>query len=239
MLDNEKESMKKIIPSNYPRIQHIHGSKMIDAEDRLLNRREQDWLTVKTRTKTDIVIVTEKVDGCNVGVLRFGRKLIPILRKGYDVRTNSNEWIRAFYNFVQERRSRFLRLLNDGERVCGEWMIKTHTIRYRMRHEPFITFDLISDTHRDRYLNAKHRLEANGFTTAGLVHYGTAIPVGVALNMLGEGFHGAEVGPEGIVYRYEGDGGWLFNGKYVANPNVGNNELFRSNMDTRLMNKWR
>lgn len=229
----------KVINSNYPTIQHIKGSKMIDNADKLLNEREQDWLTVKTRTKDDIVIVTEKVDGCNVGVLRRGEELIPIVRRGYNVLTNPLDWIKEFHRFVDERKQRFLDLLNDGERVCGEWMIKTHTLRYKMKHEPFICFDLISNTYRDRYLNAKHRLEANGFVTAGLVHYGTAIPAKTALEMLGDGFHGIVGGPEGIVYRYESKDGFLFSGKYVSNPLVGDSDMFHRNMDNGTMNQWK
>jgi len=212
---------------------------MISDADKLLDQREQDWLTIKTRSINDVAIVTEKVDGCNVGVLRRGSELFPIVRKGYDVLSNPLDWIKEFHNFVNERRDRFLDLLNDGERVCGEWMVKTHTLRYRMKHEPFICFDLISDKYRDRYLNAKHRLEANGFVTAGLVHYGTAIPTDEAIQMLGNGFHGVIGVPEGVVYRYENKDGFVFSGKYVSNPLVGNTEIFRQNIDSGIMNRWK
>lgn len=212
---------------------------MINDADRLLDKREQDWLTVKTQSQKDVVIVTEKVDGCNVGVLRQGDNLIPLLRKGYCVKSNPLEWIKKFEGFVKLRKERFLSLLNNGERVCGEWMVKTHTLSYKMTHEPFICFDLINETYRDKYLNAKLRLETNGFTTAGLIHYGTAIPIETALTMANDGFHGATNGIEGIVYRYENKNGFVFSGKYVSNPLVGNNEVFRNNMDSGIMNKWK
>lgn len=229
----------KVINSNYSSIQHLYGSKMICDDDKLLNQREQDWLTVKTRSIKDIVIVTEKVDGCNVGVLRRGNELLPIVRKGYNVLSNPLDWIKAFDNFVREREERFLNLLNDGERVCGEWLIKTHTLQYKMKHEPFVCFDLISGIQREKYLTAKSRLEANGFITAGLVHYGTAIPVNIALEMLSNGFHGVIGEPEGIVYRYEDKNGFVFCGKYVSNPLVWNTEIFKQNIDSMLMNKWK
>jgi len=112
-------------------------------------------------------------------------------------------------------------------------------LRYKMKHEPFICFDLISDKYRDRYLNAKHRFEANGFVTAGLVHYGTAIPTDEAIQMLGNGFHGVTGEPEGVVYRYENKDGFVFSGKYVSNPLVGNTEIFRQNIDSGIMNQWK
>lgn len=221
----------KVLNRNYPSIQHLQGSKLIDDRYKMLDMREQEYLTVKTRNKSDIVIVTEKVDGCNVGVIRNGDNLIAVSRKGYNVTTSPFAFIREFDEFVQARKERFMSLLNDGERVCGEWMVKTHTLRYKMKHEPFICFDLISDSYRDRYSNAKSRLEINGFTTAGLVHYGTAIPVNVALEMADDGFHGVLDGIEGVVYRYESKDGFICSGKYVSNPLVGNKELFNENID--------
>ena len=231
----------KIINRNYGSIQHLPMSKMISDQDKLLPIREVEWLTVKTRVPSDVVIVTEKVDGCNVGVLRNKRKLYPIIRKGYDVRTNPYEWIREFADFVEVNKDRFVKLLNDGERVCGEWMVKTHTLSYNMKHEPLICFDLINGSYRDSYLNAKHRLEANGFVTAGLVHYGSAIPIEYATKMLGSGFHGALNEPEGVVYRYENkETGYVFSGKFVSNHLVGENDLFHKNIDDEsLRNKYR
>ena len=229
----------KIIPSNYPTILHLPGSKFRDSGDRCIGEQEVNWLTVKTRSPGDLVIVTEKVDGCNVGVLKKHGALYPIIRKGYDVRTNQFDWIQAFAKFVEENRLRFLYLLSDGERVCGEWMIKTHTIEYHMPHEPFICFDIIQGNDRVRYLTAKRRLELAGFTPAGLVHAGAAISTADALTKLGRGFHGAVGAPEGVVYRYESPQyGYLFSAKFVSNPLVGDQELLHRNIQAGLMNTW-
>ena len=230
----------KIIPRSYGYIQHLSGSKMIDAADKLIAPREESFLTVRTNTIKDIVIVTEKVDGCNVGVLRQGDDLIPILRSGYDVRSNPLAWIQRFAGFVHDRADRFMALLEDGERVCGEWMIKTHTLRYRMKHEPFIVFDIIAGNERRRYTDIARMAAQCGFVSAGLVHMGMAIPVETALKMLGDGFHGAQDGVEGVVYRYESPLGWQFNAKYVSNPLVGDQELFKRNTeDERAFNKYK
>lgn len=230
----------KIIPSNYPTIQHLPGSKMRDISDRSLGEQEVGWLTAKARSPEDTVIVTEKVDGCNVGVVRQGDALYPIIRKGYDVRTNQFEWIQDFAKFVEKNEKRFLHLLSDGERVCGEWMVKTHTIQYIMPHEPFICFDLIKGTERSRYLDACERLQRDEFVCAGLVHCGEAISTEMAITRLGGGLHGAKGAPEGVVYRYESaEHGWLFSAKYVSNPLVGDQELLRKNIENNIMNSWR
>lgn len=230
----------KIIPTNYPSIQHLPHSKMRDSGDRYIDKREADWVTVKTKTAADVVIVTEKVDGCNVGVLRKGGTLNPISRKGYPISSAPYNWMRSFEEFVRDRRDRFMELLEDGERVCGEWMVKTHTLRYALPHEPFVAYDIIKGNTRDRYMHVCDRLCACDFVSAGLVHYGVAIPTEIAVSLMAEGFHGVIGSPEGVVYRYESaEHGWLFSAKYVCNPIVGDQELFKRNTESNLMNTWK
>lgn len=230
----------KVIPSNYPSISHLPGSKYRDDDDSAIGAQEVEWLTVKTQRPEDLVVVTEKVDGCNVGVLRRGNSLYPIVRKGYDVRTNQFDWIRDFAKFVDKNRLRFLYLLSDGERVCGEWMIKTHTIRYDMPHEPFVCFDIIRDNRRVRYQTLQERLRRSSFTPVGLVHSGGAISPERAIELLGSGFHGAVGAPEGVVYLYESkEHGWLFSAKFVSNPLVGDQKLLDKNIQDNIMNTWK
>ena len=62
----------KVIPSNYPSISHLPGSKLRDKSDRTIGEQEATWLTVQTRHPDDLVVVTEKVDGCNVGAFGTG-----------------------------------------------------------------------------------------------------------------------------------------------------------------------
>ncbi len=220
----------KIIPSSYPSIKHLPGSKMINNQDKLLREQEVSWMTVKTRTPRDIVIVTEKIDGMNASVLRKGDELYPLGRKGYDVRSSVIEWIQSFGDYVNDHRHMFMHLLSDGERVCGEWMIKTDTLKYKLPDQPFIAFDLINGNYRDSYFNFVQRIESVGMEHTGLVHMGAAIPTCIAMQLLGEGFHGVEDGkPEGVVYRYENkDTGYVCSGKYVANQKLGKDEFFRA-----------
>jgi hypothetical protein len=178
------------------------------------------------------------VEAMNAAVLRQGDLLYPLVRKGYDCRTNDHEWIKAFANFVDANTERFLRLLTDGERVCGEWMVKTHTLSYKLPHEPFIAFDLIEGTERKRYFDFRNRVLAEGFVITGLVHLGEAISAQAALDMLGNGYHGVVGEPEGLVYRYEDSrNGFVCSGKYVSNPLLGDEILFRANEP--LFNKWK
>lgn len=174
-----------------------------------------------------------------MGVLRQGDTLLPVMRKGYDVRTSPYSWLQSFAGFVQQNQDRFLSLLSDGEGVCGEWMIKTHTLSYDMPHEPFICFDIINGTCRERFDDLQKRLREHGFTCVGLVHDGSAITTAEAMRELGRGFHWVIGQPEGVVYRYENvERGWMFNAKFVSNPLIDNEELFKQNTEGNIINTW-
>ncbi|MDR0935862.1 MAG: RNA ligase family protein [Oscillospiraceae bacterium] len=239
-MDKENHGVK-IIARNYAEIKHLRGSKMIDDRDSLIGEMQEDWLIGRRRMpSTDLVIVTEKVDGANVGVLRLGDKLHAVSRKGYDVLTSPYEWLQEFDYFVGNNRERFMNLLNEGERICGEWLVKTHTLRYKLKSEPFLVFDIISGSERASYFEIVKRAREQGFTTAGLIHAGEAIPPEIALKLMGKGYHGV-IGdePEGVVYRYETSGKFQFSAKFVSNPLVGNEELFKANMNSNLRNNYK
>jgi len=228
----------KVIPRAFASVQHLPGSKMINNEDKLLGAEQVKWLTVRRRVSRDIVIVTEKVDGMNGSVLRRGDLLHPLIRKGYDCRANPLPWINDFAHFVQVNSERFMAVLEDGERICGEWMIKTHTLSYKLSHEPFIAFDIIKGSERLPYLEFIMRVRKGSFVTAGLVHMGEAIAPEMALQLLGGGYHGVVGEPEGLVYRYEDSKNrYICSGKYVSNPLMSNDELFCTNES--YFNKWK
>ena len=128
-------------------------------------------------------------------------------------------------------------LLADEERVCGEWMIKTHSLFYKLPHEPFVVFDIIKSAvkqKRPSFAEIIERCEKQGFTTVGLVWAGGAIPVDEALQKLGGGFHGCRSVPEGLVYRYERDGTFEMSAKYVSNLSVGGDFM----NDEDAYNEW-
>lgn len=137
-----------------------------------------------------------------------------------------------FANYVEDNKEKFLVLLHDGERLCGEWMIKTHTISYHLKTDPFIVFDIIdSDNKRLKYDDFVY-LTDRLFTRAGLLHIGEAVPTDVIIKILGEGYHGAIGSPEGVVYRYETEDRYVCSGKFVSNPLIGNKEAFKADDDT-------
>ena len=229
----------KVIPRNFGNIKHLTGSRLKDSGDTLLEESIQPYFTEKLQfPKRDKIYVTEKIDGANVGVYKSGGKLHPIMRKGYDVRTSEWGFIKQFADFVSDNTDRFDALLVDGERVCGEWMIKTHSLFYILPHDPFIVFDIIKGVEkptRSKFSDIQERCQFNGFTTSTVIHEGDAISVADALALLGNGFHGCQTAPEGLVYRYERDGTFEMSAKFVSNLNVGGDFM----NDESAYNRWK
>ena len=52
----------KVIPSNYPSIAHLPGSKLRRSDASAIGEQEVRWLTVQTQRPEDLVVVTEKVE---------------------------------------------------------------------------------------------------------------------------------------------------------------------------------
>lgn len=230
---------EKVIPRSYGQIKHLPGSKMINDEDKLIGKQEISLLCERRRDPSDRVIITEKIDGMNSAVLKKDNKLYPLVRHGYDVRTSNVPWIRAFAKFVEINGDRFMNMLQDGQRCCGEWMIKTHTIRYKLPHEPFVPFDIIdSNNNRLLYNEFYDLVKFYKFTPTGLVHIGESIPPEIALSIMGHGYQGAIDGiPEGIVYKYESfSSGYVCSGKFVSHPDVGNVNIFNENINNPIYN---
>ena len=228
----------KIIPRNYGNIKHLTGSRMKDSGDTLMEEAIQPFFTQQLQfSKRDKLYVTEKIDGANVGVLKRSGKLYPLMRKGYDVRTSEYSFIRQFAEFVADNTARFDALLANDERVCGEWMIKTHSLFYKLPHEPFVVFDIIKSEAKQKRPSFSEIIERcghQGFPTVGLVWTGGAIPIDEALQKLGGGFHGCLSAPEGLVYRYERDGTFEMSAKYVSNLSVGGDYM----NDDNSYNEW-
>ena len=174
--------------------------------------------TVKTRDKHDIVIVQEKLDGGNVGVAKVNGEILAITRAGYMAYTSPYETHWVFEKWVMQNVKRFDALLNEGERVCGEWLYHAVGTRYNLPHEPFVAFDIMIGQKRVSIFTASKRLCHHNFTMPYTYHVGDAISLHEAIWLLGDaGGHGAMDKPEGLIYRVERKGEVDFLCKYV-NP---------------------
>lgn len=188
---------------NYGSIGHLPGSKMGNG-DRTCDVGQAKIATSQKRDKHDRIIIQEKLDGANVGVALLNGILYPLTRAGYLAAESSLEQHWRFAQWVFSQQDRFLAVLKEGERVCGEWLLQAHGTRYVLPHEPFVVFDLMTGNTRTPYAEFLRRLQPGDFVTPKVIHQGDALSIEKTLRLLGNyGFHGALNPVEGAVWRVE------------------------------------
>lgn len=194
--------MKPLGGKNYGSIPHLPGSRMGPADHHVHDGQER-ICNVKVRDKHDLIIVQEKLDGSNVGVAKVDGEIVSLSRAGYLARTSKYEQHHKFADWVDENKRRFADLLYEGERIVGEWLLQAHGTRYKLPHEPFVVFDLMTGkiraTHQELFERA-----GGSFTLPHIAHIGGALSIADAMAELGEyGKHGAIEPIEGAIWRVE------------------------------------
>lgn len=124
-----KSQQKPLGRKNYGHIPHLEGSRMGPADHKCSDGQAR-IATVQVRDKHDEIFLQEKSDGSNVGVARIGDQLHPLTRSGYPAITSSFLQHKCFHNWVFENVERFMDVLEDGERLVGEWLMQAHGTRY-------------------------------------------------------------------------------------------------------------
>ena len=218
----------KVIPRNFGHIQHFTGSKMIDAEDKLMDVSAQIYFTYCKRCTADDVIVTEKIDGMNAGVVKKNGLLYPINRKGYDVRTMgiicddaillADTWA----TWVDERYDILNDILNEGERLVFENAIMQHTLLYKFKCDPvFLLAKYNENNEKVNYDTVTDIAKKYNLNQPPLLARGIAVDPEVIIRQYPNGLVGSKDGIEGVVYVYEHNGKFESSGKFVSNPKMG------------------
>ncbi len=180
---------------------------------------QEEICTNRLRDRHDLIIVTEKLDGSNVGVALVEDKILALGRAGYLASTSKFEQHQLFAVWVRENEERFRAALLPGERIVGEWLAQAHGTRYRLRHEPFVVFDLMEGEKRLPWAKIEELGEL--FTVAHVIQKGGPVSVGLGFEALGEhGAHGAIDPVEGMVWRVERKGEFDFMAKFVRPDKV-------------------
>ncbi|MBS1248900.1 MAG: hypothetical protein MAG431_00470 [Chloroflexi bacterium] len=188
---------------NYGHIPHLPGSRM-GPGDHSCPEGQARIATLKARDRHDDIIVQEKLDGSNVGVARLGDNIYPLGRAGYLASTSPFEQHRFFSNWAYENFHRFMAVLEDGERLAGEWLMQAHGTKYKLIHEPFVAFDILVESTRMPFDEFSSRVEKGDFVTPALLHRGEPFSIENAMKKLDTyGFHGAQEPVEGAVWRVE------------------------------------
>lgn len=173
----------------------------------------------RLRDRDDLVIVTEKLDGSNVGVAFVDDKILALGRSGYLAQTSQYEQHQLFAAWVREREERFRAALQPGQRIVGEWLAQAHGTRYKLHHEPFVVFDLMEGEKRLPWAKLEELGEL--FVLPHVVQKGGPVSVGLGFEALGKyGAHGAIDPVEGMVWRVERKGEFDFMAKFVRRDKV-------------------
>jgi hypothetical protein len=199
---------------SYGHIAHLPGSRT-GPRDHHISEGQAKICCLKTRDKHDLVIVQEKLDGSNVGIAKIRGEIIPLIRAGYKAITSRFEMHRLFHQWVTERETLFQKLLSEGERCCGEWLLQAHGTRYNLPHEPFVAFDIMHGQERKTWNEVEARCAELEVKTAYTPHKGGPLSIRSATELIGAGQHGAIDPVEGAVWRVERKGTVDFLAKYV------------------------
>ena len=174
----------------------------------------------KIRDKHDCVIVQEKLDGSCCAVAKVNGEIIPLGRAGWRAVSSQYEQHQIFHRWVLDHWQRFHDLLNEGERIVGEWLAQAHGTRYNLWHEPYVPFDLMIEDKRTPFEEFKARL-GGAFTLPFTLSIGPPMGIEAALAAIQEKNHHAALDPiEGVLYRVERQGRVDFLAKFVRPDKV-------------------
>ena len=207
-------SAKPLGRKAYGSIGHLTSSRLGPA-DHHVDPGQSDICTVRP-VKGKTVWVQAKLDGSCCAVAKVGGEIVPLVRAGY--RAESSRFVQhhLFAIWVRANADRFDVLLDEGERVVGEWLALAHSTRYRLDgRSPFVPFDLMVGVHRTVFDVFAGRVCQVGLPVPSTVA-GPMLPE-VALTTVDH--YGAD-NPEGVVYRVESGGRVDFLAKWVRSDKV-------------------
>lgn len=202
----------------YGSIGHLPSSRMGPA-DHHVDPGQARICTERPR-RGDLVVVQEKLDGSCVAVAKLDGEIVPLIRAGYRALDGHHEFQRHFHQWAVAHADRFDALLDEGERVVGEWLGLAHGTIYLALPAPFIAFDIMVGYRRAVASEVARRCTGAGIEVVPTLAATTAgVPVADAVDLLGAGRYAPAPGdgPEGVVYRVERGGEVDFLAKWV-NP---------------------
>ncbi|CAK5265968.1 unnamed protein product [Mycena citricolor] len=178
------------------------------------------------------VVITEKVDGANMGFWLSPARELRIQNRSHYVSPASHEQFKKLGLWVDTHRNALVRVLGRDAHfpsryvLYGEWLAATHAIPYETLPDRFLAFDLYdrrTDTWASRAALAA-LLHDTAFHLVPLLYEGP-MPVDAQLReMVGRGslFYAGRV--EGVYVKGERDGVVVSRGKVVRADFIAGNE---------------
>lgn len=211
------KNIKPLGFKNYGSIPHLSSSKLGEG-DHYIHIGQEEILTKKARDKHDTILSFEKYDGSNVGICKKNNKIYAITRSGYEAKTSPYKQHHKFSEWVYKEENMFLAMLNEGERIVGEWLIEPHGLLYNITGDPIVFFDYFDGAgKRILYNDLKAILFDFGLKVARLLSNGNPKSLNELLPILNKKtkYTESQDDPEGIVFRVERKGNVDFLAKWV------------------------
>ncbi len=221
----------------YESIGHFAKSRL-GPKDKHISPNIEKSMTFELPNQQSLVIVQEKLDGSNVCVVKKDGKLIALSRNGFDCASSNQIQHLAFNEFMHHYYVTFDRLLQEGDRIVGEWLMLAHGTKYTVAHplELFVAFDLFSSRYGEARVKISEppihcpplvtrapflefiRRVSPFFRTPHVIHMGGACSVGRAERLMSASHPNYDY--EGFVYRIEESGVFKSMAKYVKHDKV-------------------
>jgi len=209
--------MKPLNRKNYGSIPHLSNSKL-GIGDHFIEKGQERILTEKVRDRHDEVLVFEKYDGSNVGIGKIDNRIVALTRSGYTAKTSPYKQHHLFSDWVYKNVMKWMDILENGERITGEWLAQAHGLKYNIEVEPIVFFDHFNaENQRSQFDYLGELAIMHGLQLPRMLHRGKAIATNELLPTLNTGTQGIcsiEM-PEGMVYRVERKGKVDFLAKWV------------------------
>jgi len=200
----------------YFSIPHLPGSLKTDRKDGDVQPEEGKHFTIKCKEKNDVVIVTEKLDGTCMGVIKDeDGQIYAINRSGYLAETSPWKHQRYFAQYVNRHYEKLDSVLSPGQRMMGEWMILAHGIKYDSLPCCWFVFDILGPKGFVPYAEHHKYIPDMSWCHVPIIYQGPAISIEDAWKITPpHGFINCDK-PEGLVYRIERNGKTIALAKWV------------------------
>jgi len=199
----------------YGSIGHIDDSRL-GPGDHHVSHGQSVIVTKKLKDPTWSVVAQTKLDGSCVSVAKLpDGEIVALGRAGYPAYSSNYEMHQMFAAWVEHNHARFDYVLQNGERIVGEWLAQAHGTIYDLtEREPFVAFDIMTEADRITYPEFFKRVSMI-FPIPDSIEG----PIDPKLAVAALDHYGADE-PEGVVYRAEKDGKVQFLAKWVRHDKI-------------------
>lgn len=216
----------------FPRTAHLIDLGAIGSDDILIS-------ATPIPTPGCTVVVTEKIDGANMGFSLSADRQLLVQNRSHFVNSSSHSQFKKLDSWIGRHREELFGLLNRDKYfpqryiLYGEWMHALHSVPYNALPDRFLAFDLF-DRGEGKFANRdtlEALLDGTGIHMTNIMEKRATIPTDGELRALVQKQSAfAEGRVEGVVVKIE-DKSWVkWRGKVVRGDFLAGNQHWSKNI---------